>query len=416
MKIKTIEVSGFEGALYGMRLPYESNAKSDSGWIDDTYIIGENDMKLCQRLIRAGSEHRKFLRMIHVQAEIIAPAYFIAELTTYKIGTTMNSSSLQHLGTKRAYTIQDFEIDDERVYKILDWQSTDYKSKHPLIFLEDGKDDFKIYKCGDREYKIFKNGRIVSCAYSVTDKVGNRTKHFDEKEVKFTQNPEGYYYCNLGGRRFKERWQVHRLVAFVWKPEGYSPDMNVDHIDNRKGNNHADNLQWISLSDNIKKGHEDGCFGKEELLHHNYQQFKKGIMNDIEMRKLIDNDYESGLTMSEIARKHKINFSTVWGYVSGQMKCQNYELFDYCLIWEHTLDKINQLRETYKETDDYDYFRRMRQMIPQSFRYHIMLDLNYENIYTIYNQRKNHRLKEWSGENGFCEWAETLPYFKDFFL
>ena len=54
----------------------------------------------------------KFLRMIHVQAEITAPAYFIAELATYKVGTTMSSSSLQHIGANRDFVRNDFEIDD----------------------------------------------------------------------------------------------------------------------------------------------------------------------------------------------------------------------------------------------------------------------------------------------------------------
>ena len=71
------------------------------------YIIGNNDMTLCKKLIASGSEHRKFLRMIHVQAEVKAPRYWWSEADTYKY-ITKNSSSTMHLITKRELSINDF--------------------------------------------------------------------------------------------------------------------------------------------------------------------------------------------------------------------------------------------------------------------------------------------------------------------
>lgn len=129
IEIKTIGVWGFEGSLRGCRMPYESFDKSDSGYgcIDENtkcdnckglyakeycgaygFYIAPNDMALCKKLIKAGSEHRKFLRMIHVQAEIRAPRYVLTELDTYKVGTVRNSSSTMHLITKRELSINDF--------------------------------------------------------------------------------------------------------------------------------------------------------------------------------------------------------------------------------------------------------------------------------------------------------------------
>ena len=113
IEIKTIGVFGFEGAIFGMRMPYESFDKSDSGneYFDNrafTFVIGSNDMTLCKKLIKGGSEHRKFLRMIHVQCEIRAPRYWLTELDTYKVGTVRNSSSTMHLITKRELSINDF--------------------------------------------------------------------------------------------------------------------------------------------------------------------------------------------------------------------------------------------------------------------------------------------------------------------
>ena len=110
IKITNVDVWGFNGAIRGMRNPYMSHEKSDSIYKDEYYYsIGEKDMELACKLIKAGSEHRKFLRMIHVQADILAPRYWWAEMDTYK-HVTMNSSSTMHLITKRELTIEDFSF------------------------------------------------------------------------------------------------------------------------------------------------------------------------------------------------------------------------------------------------------------------------------------------------------------------
>lgn len=129
IEIKNVWTGGFEGALRGMRNPYESHAKSDSGicmvvdcnncslslgcWdkgIDENgFVIGKEDMKLCKKLIKGGSEHRKFLRMIHVQADVKAPRYWWAEMDKYKY-VEANSSSTMHLITKRELTQDDFSM------------------------------------------------------------------------------------------------------------------------------------------------------------------------------------------------------------------------------------------------------------------------------------------------------------------
>ena len=120
IEIKNINVFGFEAAIRGMRNPYESHKKSDSGYgIPKTnnyievkkFFIGKSDMTLCKKLIKAGSEHRKFLRMIHVQADVIAPRYWWAEMDKYKY-VEANSSSTMHLITKRELTLEDFSIDN----------------------------------------------------------------------------------------------------------------------------------------------------------------------------------------------------------------------------------------------------------------------------------------------------------------
>ena len=70
IKVEAIEVFGIEGAMRGMRNPLNSWDKADTAVSDDILEIGENDFNLATRLIKAGTEHRKFLRMIHVQMDI----------------------------------------------------------------------------------------------------------------------------------------------------------------------------------------------------------------------------------------------------------------------------------------------------------------------------------------------------------
>lgn len=139
MKFENTEVWGFEHALRGMRNPKESWDRSDSHYgcweygayecdcdgcgkgIDRAdnctnynkhYIIGENDLKLAQQLIKAGSEHRKFMRQIFVSVNITAPLYWWKEFDTYKVGTVANSTSTMHKLATTPITIDCFETDD----------------------------------------------------------------------------------------------------------------------------------------------------------------------------------------------------------------------------------------------------------------------------------------------------------------
>ena len=102
-------VFGWHSAIMGMRNPMNSWAKSDSVFYSDfSCKIGQNDLDLMKTLIKAGTEHRKFLRMIHVQMDIEAPLYWWKEFETYKIGTVSNSCSTMHKIHEKEFTIDDF--------------------------------------------------------------------------------------------------------------------------------------------------------------------------------------------------------------------------------------------------------------------------------------------------------------------
>lgn len=114
IKIENVDVYGFETAIRGMRNPLNSWNKSDSEfvpWDITDFEIGENDLKLMQTLCRAGTDHRKFLRMINVTTDITAPLYWWKEYDTYKVGTVANSCSTMHKLTAKEFTLDDFSCE-----------------------------------------------------------------------------------------------------------------------------------------------------------------------------------------------------------------------------------------------------------------------------------------------------------------
>ena len=120
IKFENTEVTGWEHAIRGMRNPMNSWAKSDSGHEmlyvdqngDENYAtditIGPNDLDLMKRLRNAGTDHRKFMRMITVYVDITAPLYWWKEFDTYKIGTVANSCSTMHKISDKEFTLDDF--------------------------------------------------------------------------------------------------------------------------------------------------------------------------------------------------------------------------------------------------------------------------------------------------------------------
>lgn len=130
IKIENIEVLGWEHAIRGMRNPMNSWDKSDSNYTivdvneiedspyiyidpdeDVSLVIGPNDQKLMKRLRNAGTDHRKFMRMIVVYLDITAPLYWWKEFDTYKVGTVANSCSTMHKIHAKEFTLDDFSCE-----------------------------------------------------------------------------------------------------------------------------------------------------------------------------------------------------------------------------------------------------------------------------------------------------------------
>lgn len=122
IKFENTEVMGRKAAIRGMRNPMNSWEKSDSKMYVITmnaegcpekhdFWIGPNDLNLMARLRNAGTDHRKFMRMITVYVDITAPLYWWKEFDTYKVGTVANSCSTMHKIAEKEFTIEDFSYE-----------------------------------------------------------------------------------------------------------------------------------------------------------------------------------------------------------------------------------------------------------------------------------------------------------------
>lgn len=128
IKFENTEVVGWKHAIRGMRNPMNSWEKSDTEWysigtpgtnpaavndkyLKEKYCIGNNDLDLMKRLRNAGTDHRKFMRMINVYVDITAPLYWWKEFDTYKVGTVANSCSTMHKIQDKEFDRGDFSYD-----------------------------------------------------------------------------------------------------------------------------------------------------------------------------------------------------------------------------------------------------------------------------------------------------------------
>ena len=112
IKIERTDVMNFDNAIRGARNPMNSWGRYDSYYNENgEFVFGENDFSLAKRLCKAGTDHRKFVRMIFVSADITAPMYWWKEYDTYKISTVANSTSTMHKITSKPFELSDFSTD-----------------------------------------------------------------------------------------------------------------------------------------------------------------------------------------------------------------------------------------------------------------------------------------------------------------
>lgn len=184
IKIENVEVMGWEVAIRGMRNPMNSWEKSDSGWhligepgtnqavandkyLREKYCIGDNDLDLMKRLAKAGTDHRKFMRMIVVYVDIIAPLYWWKEFDTYKVGTVANSCSTMHKIVEKEFTIEDFSYEhlDIRTRKILE-EIIKALNDYRTLYINYNADDFEIEGCPSKKDLWWQMIQLLPSSYN----------------------------------------------------------------------------------------------------------------------------------------------------------------------------------------------------------------------------------------------------------
>jgi hypothetical protein len=174
IRIENTETFGWKGAVRGMRNPLESWGKSDSVFEkfvtvqegrETTFFypmpcveLGENDLDLMKRLRNAGSDDRKFMRMIHVQCDITAPLYWWKEYDTYKIGTVANSCSTMHKIHSRDLTLDDFS--HENLGVLVPTELNDGEEVYQNLWIEMLKETIKAINIARYQYETEPNSSL----------------------------------------------------------------------------------------------------------------------------------------------------------------------------------------------------------------------------------------------------------------
>ncbi len=135
IKLERFSVMNFENAMRGARNPLNSWDRMDSYTENGKFVMGPNDLDLAKRLCKAGTDHRKFIRMIFVTVDITAPLYWWKEYDTYKVGTVANSTSTMHKIHSKPFVMDDFSTDhmNDKTIKVMN---------HTIDFLEELRLDF----------------------------------------------------------------------------------------------------------------------------------------------------------------------------------------------------------------------------------------------------------------------------------
>lgn len=167
--IENVQISGLEAAIRGMRNPLQSHKLIDSKWEGNEFKVGEKDLNLMKRLYKAGPEHAKYLRMIHVQLDITAPVYAWAEIDTYKVATVRNSYSFMHKGISKPFTLDDFsfptcgEVDLDAKAKVLETEIVHLLNLLRGWYKESKSDDtFELIR------SILPSGYMIKATYDMS--------------------------------------------------------------------------------------------------------------------------------------------------------------------------------------------------------------------------------------------------------
>lgn len=377
----------WEAIIRGMRNPMNSWDKSDShgcftawdgGYCPDpdcelyvSYCVRPNDLDLMTRLRNAGTDHRKFMRMIMVYVDITAPLYWWAEYDTYKVGTVANSCSKMHKLLYKPFEMSDFSFDKLPGFK------HEIKQFRPEV-----DEEKELWKRIDADYDVSNQGRVRHGSRILSGSV-----HRDH-----------YILVTLHG---KQR-PIHQLVADAFIPN-LERKPEVNHIDGNKMNNAAENLERVTSSENQKHA-VDNCLQPKPVTTY-CGKFS------VEQRNEIKRLWDSGMySRRQLATKYGVSHTCVNDIINDKYKyAESVNVFE--TVARPLVDMLNEMRDSYiscgDEMSKKQIWYSILQLLPESYNQRRTVMLNYEVLTNIYKSRRNHKLDEWVE---FCGWIKTLPY------
>ena len=392
----------WEAIIRGTRNPMNSWDKSDSGWCpngtgfgycyfdnrpicvhrdDDECIdkcepkfcIGSNDLDLMTRLRNAGTDHRKFMRMIVVYVDITAPLYWWSEYDTYKVGTVANSCSKMHKLLYKPFEMNDFSFDHLPGYK--------NEVRYFIPDIDETKEEWRPTK-EDKYYEVSSEGRV---------------RH-DGRILSGSIQDDGYIRVNIRDKSYSK----HRVIAEAFIP---NPDNLpfINHKDGNKQNNSIANLEWCTQKENSIHAHKNNLQPKGLSTY-------KGKFTK-EQRDEIKELWDSGqYSRRQLAQKYNVSHTCINDIINDKYKyAETVNIFE--VIARPIVDTLNELRDSWLMCEDESskktIWYSILQLLPSSYNQKRTVMLNYEVLANIYKSRKNHKLDEWIE---FCKWIESLPY------
>lgn len=393
IKLEKAQTFNWEAAVRGMRNPMNSWDKGDSEVVYDCeqcdgncgeyqgcsgvcVHIGDNDLSLMKKLIKAGSDHRKFMRQIFVSVDITAPLYWWSEFDTYKVGTVANSCSKMHKLLHKPFETSDFSFD-----KLIGYRN-EVKQFRPDI---DEENERWCAFCEHPDYFVSDKGRV---------------RH-NGRILSGSVHQDGYIFVTIKGKQMP----IHRLVAncFLHSVVGKTV---VNHIDGNKMNNASSNLEWCTQSENVKHSIEN-CLQPKGLSTYN------GKFSQEERQKIKEEWDVGNVSRRELAEKYGVSHTCISDIINDKYKYAD-KVNVFKEVAKPLVDTLNELRDMYFCEEDADKKKKIWysiiQLLPTSYNQKRTVTLNYENLFNMYHARKNHKLDEW---RTFCEWIESLPYAKE---
>lgn len=341
------------------------------------FVIGDNDRKLMMSLNKGGTEHSKYRRMIPVWVTINAPLYWWKEADTYTVGKVQNSCSTMHRLTHKPFEMSDFSFDrlignEEKVLTDIEIGEEEYSREEWVPVSEHPR------------YLVSNFGRVLNAK--------------TQRILKQCVNSAGYKKVVLNG---KNKY-VHRLVAeaYIQNPDAL-PEVN--HKDGNKWNNTAENLEWVSKSENAKHAFDLGLRSVDGYTRYRVSQScRRFSVSEVEEIKRM---YDEGMTKKEISDVVGCTSSVICNLLNDKTY-REIEMTPYDVA-RITVDHLNELRDLYLATKDKVWWWQMIQLLPTSYNQKRTVFLNYEVLAKMYRERKNHKLDEW---HTLCDWIKTLPY------